>query len=156
MAQKQYIDWTDALHVQMLKAVITSGAHLNKRAAAGEANPWKEATKIFFSEAHICIKAIWIENELGAQRRMKDRYNAVVEKVCQTMGWKDRRVSNLSAQTSAEPGPVEALVRQILQEIEAHNAQKAEESNRQQRMSKLEASVLGTNISTSNKKTRCW
>lgn len=138
--------------ISLFKAVVTCGAHLSGRTPKGEVNPWQQVGRAFYGQAPAHVKAIWLENELNGLRRLKERYKFVLDRTSKTLGYQDFKVGNLSAQEIPEPGTIESLVTQCLQEVEAANAVKAEVLAKQKRMTAIEGLALGPANGQSQKK----
>ena len=62
-------------------------------------------------------------NEDNALRTLKEKYSDEQERICQTMGWRDYNQGNHSA-FDGDLGPVEAKMRQIIQEQDERKDEK--------------------------------
>jgi hypothetical protein len=68
-------------------------------------------------------------NEENALRRLKEKYSDEMKRICQTMGWRDYNQGNLSA-FDGDLGPVEAKMRQIIQEHDEKKEEKEKTKSR--------------------------
>jgi hypothetical protein len=125
--------WNTGLVERLLQAIITTGAHLNSK-------KWKDAALSFYSSsAH--LMEIYRANEDSSLRRLKEKYAEEQKRVCQTMGWRDYNQGNLSA-FDGDLGPVEAKMRQIIQEQDEKKEEKEKVKSRQKRLGDISVSSL--------------
>ena len=117
------ITWNSSVGVdRLLQAIITTGAHLN-------AKKWKETALSFYSSMPHLMD-FYRSNEDNALRRLKEKYSDEMKRICQTMGWRDYNQGNLSA-FNGDLGPVEAKMRQIIQEQDEKKEEKEKTKSRQ-------------------------
>jgi len=127
------ITWNSGVVNRLLHAIITTGAHLN-------AKKWKEAASSFYqSMPH--LMDFYRSNEDNALRRLKEKYSDEMKRICQTMGWRDYNQGNLSA-FDGDLGPVEAKMRQIIQEQDEKKEEKEKTKSRQKRLGDIGVSSL--------------
>jgi Mediator of RNA pol II transcription subunit 19 len=128
-----HIMWNAGLVERLLQAIITTGAHLN-------AKKWKDAALSFYSSMPHLMD-IYRTNEESSIRRLKEKYSEEQKRVCQTMGWRDYNQGNLSA-FDGDLGPVEAKMRQIIQEQDEKKEEKEKAKSRQKRLGEISVSSL--------------
>jgi hypothetical protein len=123
--------------------MITTGAHLNNR-------KWKECADSFYSSPPY-LQEIYRKDEEKGLRRAKEKFNSEYKRVCGTMGWRDYNRGNLSAMETADLGPIEVKMRQIIEEQDAAKMDKDEEKSRQLRLANLESCVISGSATASLK-----
>jgi hypothetical protein len=128
--------WNSALIERLLTAMITTGAHLNGK-------KWREAAVNFFAHS-TAFQEIYRLNEDNAIRRLKEKFNEEQKRVCQTMGWRDFNQGNLSA-FDGDLGPIEAKMRQIIQEQDEKKEEKDKVKKRQKTLGDIGAASLDVN-----------
>jgi hypothetical protein len=76
---------------------------------------------------------IFNSNEDNAIRRLKEKFSEEQRRVCQTLGWRDYNLGNLSA-FEGDLGTVECKMRQIIQEHDNKKEGKKKAKSKQKRL----------------------
>jgi hypothetical protein len=133
---QSYLAWSTALVSRLLTCIITVGAHLNR-------NKWKEVCDNFFS-SNFNHRELYLSSPEVYVRRVREKFKEEYRRICMTMGWREfgGRTGNLSAKETPELGECETLMRQICEEMTAHEQEKEKSKVLQERMSVIEKETL--------------